>query len=224
MGHRLFVRGLVVLNLIAPEDFVAMSVEMIERTLGPGHGEAEAFFGAFSSGGVLGALVEGHDDVCAESDLDVDGVLGGEEMRAAVEVGAELNAVGGDFAEGVKGEDLKAAGVSEDGARPTDEAMQAAHATDGLVAGTQIEMVSVAEDDFDAEGFERVLRDGFDGALRADGHEDGGFDGLMGQEETAATATGGGCGEELVERRHGVILVDSCQWAAGGGQCKVHSS
>ena len=220
----MFVRGLVVLNLIAPEDFVAMSVEMIERTLGPGHGEAEAFFGAFSSGGVLGALVEGHDDVCAESDLDVDGVLGGEEMRAAVEVGAELNAVGGDFAEGVKGEDLKAAGVSEDGARPTDEAMQAAHATDGLVAGTQIEMVSVAEDDFDAEGFERVLRDGFDGALRADGHEDGGFDGLMGQEETAATATRGGCGEELVERRHGVILVDSCQWAAGGGQCKVHSS
>jgi hypothetical protein len=161
-----------------------------------------------SSGGVLGALVEGHDDVCAESDLHVDGVLGGEEMRAAVEVGAELDAVGGDFAEGVEGEDLEAAGVSEDGARPTDEAMQAAHAADGLVAGAQIEVVSVAEDDFDAEGFERVLGDGFDGALRADGHEDRGFDGLMRQEETAAAAAGGGYGEEMKERGHGMILVD----------------
>jgi len=188
-----------------------MSAEVIERATRPCQGEAEAFFCALSSGGVLGALVEGHDDVCAESDLHVDGVLGGEEMRAAVEVGAELDAVGGDFAEGVEGEDLEAAGVSEDGARPTDEAMQAAHAADGLVAGAQIEMVSVAEDDFDAEGFEPVLGDGFDGALRADGHEDRRFDGLMGQEETAATATGGGCGEELVERRHGVILFDSCQ-------------
>jgi hypothetical protein len=34
---------------------------------------------------------------------------------------------------------------------------------------------------------------------------------LMGQEETTATAAVGGCGEELVERRHGVILFDSCQ-------------
>ena len=135
-----------------------------------------------------------------------------------------MDAVVCDFAESVEGEDLEAAGVSEDGARPTDETMQAAHAADGLVAGTQIKMVGVAEDDFDAESFKRVLGDGFDGALRADGHEDRGFDGLVGQEETAAAAAGGGFGEELEGRRHGVILVDSCQWAAGGGQCKVHSS
>jgi hypothetical protein len=145
-------------------------------------------------------------------------------MRAAVEVGAELDAVGGDFAEGVEGEDLEAAGVSEDGTRPTDEAMQAAHAADGFVAGTQIQMVSVAEDDFDTEGFERVLGDGFDSALRADGHEDGGFDGLVGQEETAAATAGGGCGEEMKERRHGVILVDSCQLSVISGQRAVHSS
>jgi len=67
-------------------------------------------------------------------------------------------------------------------------------------------MVGVAEDDFDAEGFERVLGDGFDGALRANGHEDGSFNSLMGQEETATAAAGGGFGEELVGRRHPVIL------------------
>ena len=117
-----------------------------------------------------------------------------------------MDAVVCDFAESVEGEDLEAAGVSEDGARPTDETMQAAHAADGLVAGTQIKMVGVAEDDFDAESFKRVLGDGFDGALRADGHEDRGFDGLVGQEETAAAAAGGCFGEELVERGHMTIL------------------
>jgi hypothetical protein len=76
------------------------------------------------------------------------------------------------------------------------------------VAGAEIEMVGVAKNDFDAEGFERVLGDGFDGALRADGHEDRGFDGLMRQEETAAAAAGGGYGEEMKERGHGMILVD----------------
>ena len=198
--------------------------EVRDRALGPGHGEAEAFFGAITSGGVLGALVEGHDDVCAESNLDVDGVLGGEEVRAAVEVGAELDAVGRDFAEGVEGKDLEAAGVSEDGAGPADESMQAAHAADGFVAGAQIEVVGVAEDDFDAEGFERVLGDGFNSALRADGHEDGGFDGLVGQEKAAAATAGGGCGEDLKERGHGVILVDSCRLSVISGQWAMHSS
>jgi len=140
--------------------------------------------------------------------LNVDGVLGGEEVRTPVEVRAELNAVVSDFAERAEGEDLKASGVREDGARPTDEAMQAAHAADGFVAGAEIEMVGVAKNDFDAEGFERVLGDGFDGALRADGHEDRGFDGLMRQDETAAAAAGGGYGEEMKERGHGMILVD----------------
>jgi hypothetical protein len=107
-------------------------------------------------------------------------VLGSEEVRTAVEVGAEADALVGDFAERAEREDLEAAGVGEHGARPTDEAMQAAHAADGFVAGAQVEMVGVAEDDFCAEGLERVLGDGFDGSLRADGHEDGGLDGLMG--------------------------------------------
>jgi hypothetical protein len=61
---------------------------------------------------------------------------------------------------------LKAAGVREQGVRPADELVQAAHAADGFVAGAQIEMVGVAENDLGAERFEHVLRNGFDGALR----------------------------------------------------------
>ena len=211
MGHPLFVRGPVMLSLMAPRDFVLMGAEVIERALRPGHREAEALFGAGAVGGILRALVETHNNICAESDLDVDGVLGGEEVRAAVQMRAELDAVVGNFAERTEGEDLKAAGVSEERARPTHEFMKAAHAANGFVAGAEIEMVGVAEDDFCAEGFERVLRDGFDGALRADGHEDWGLDGLMRQKKTAASATGGGLGEELEERGHVSILVDGCQ-------------
>ncbi len=153
--------------LIEPWDnFVAVGAEVIERAARPGHGEAEALFGAGPIGRILGALVESHANVGAESDLHIDGMLGGEKVRTAVEVRAEADAVVGDFAQRVEGEDLEAAGVSEHGARPTDEAMQAAHAADGFVAGAQIEVIGVAEDDLGAEGFERVLGDGFDGSRR----------------------------------------------------------
>ena len=91
--------GLVLLRLIAPGDFMLMSAEVIERALRPGHGEAEAFFGAGAIGGILGALVESHDDVGAESDLDIDGVLGGEEVRAPVKMRAEVDAFISDFAQ-----------------------------------------------------------------------------------------------------------------------------
>ena len=145
MGHPLFVPG----------NFVLMGAEVSERALRPGHGEAQAFFGARAVGRILGALVEGHDDVGAESDLHIHGVLGGEEVLTAVEVRAEMDAFVGDFAQRAEGEDLKAAGVGEHGARPTDEAMQAAHAADGFVAGAKVEVIGVAENDLGAERFER---------------------------------------------------------------------
>ena len=104
---------------------------------------------------------------------------------AAIEVRAEADAFVGDLAQLAEGEDLEAAGVGEHGARPADEFVQAAHAADGFVAGAQIEVIGVAENDFGAERFEHVLRDGFDRALRADGHEDRRFHGLMGKDETS---------------------------------------
>jgi hypothetical protein len=172
MGHPIL--------FVAPGDFVAVGAEVIERAARPGHGEAEAFFGAITSGWILGALVEGHADIGAECDLHVDRMFGSEEVRTPVEMRAKADTVVSNFSERAEGEDLEAAGISKDGARPTDEAMQTAHAANGFVAGAQIEMVGVAEDDFCAEGLERVLGDGFDGSLCADGHKDGGLDGLMG--------------------------------------------
>jgi hypothetical protein len=68
--------------------------------------------------------------------------------------------------------------------------MQAAEAANGLVSGAEIEVIGVAENDFCAEGFERVLGDGLDGSGGADGHEDGGLDSAVRQMELGATAAG----------------------------------
>ena len=175
-----------------------MSAEVGERALSPRHCQAQAFFSARAVGGILGAFIEGHGNVSAEGDLHVHGMLWREEVTGAVEVRAEADTFVRDFAESAEGKDLKAAGVGEHGARPGDKAMQAAHAADRLVAGAQIEMVGVAKDDFGAEGFERVLGNCLYGASGADGHEDGGFDGPMGQVKLGAAAAFGS-GVQLIE-------------------------
>ena len=143
-------------------------------------------------GRILGALVEGHADVGAERDLHVHGVLGREEVTAAIEVRAETNAFVRDLAQLGEAVDLESAGVGEHGARPADEAMKAAHAADGFVAGAEIEVVGVAENDLRAERLKDVLRNGFHAAGGADGHEDRSFDGLMRQIDLRAAAAGFG--------------------------------
>ena len=64
--------------------------------------------------------------------------------------------------------------------------MKPAELADQFVAGTQIEMIGVGEDDFRAELFECFLRQGFDGSLRAHGHEERSLDGAVGGGEAAA--------------------------------------
>ncbi len=70
----------------------------------------------------------------------------------------------------------------------------------------QIQMVGVAEDDLGVEGFQRVLGDGLDGARSAYGHENGSFDGLMGQMKLGSAAAFGD-GIELVEGEGHVAIL-----------------
>jgi hypothetical protein len=164
--------------------------EVRVRTLCPGHGEAKALFGTGAAGRVLGAFVKSHTNIGAESDLNIHGVFGREEVAAAIQVRPEADAFIGDFAEGAEGEDLESAGVGEHCARPANEAVQAAEAADEFVAGAQVEVIGIAENDFRTEGFESVLGDGFDGAGSADGHEDRSLDSAVGEMELGAAAAG----------------------------------
>ena len=85
----------------------------------------------------------------------------------------EAHAFVGDFSQCRKAEDLVAAGIRKDGTRPGHKLMQAAELADQFMAGAQIEMVGIGEDYFRAEFFEGFLGEGFDGSLRAHGHEEG---------------------------------------------------
>ncbi len=83
------------------------------------------------------AFIEHHHDVAAERELDIDRVLGRKEVLVSVQMGAEENAFFRDFAEGLETEDLKAAGIGQNGSRPGHEFVEAAPLANALVPGPQ---------------------------------------------------------------------------------------
>lgn len=77
--------------------------------------------------------------------------------------------------------------------------MQPTHLADELVAGAQIKMIGIREQDPDAELFGEVaLREAFDRGLRAYRHEDRGLDGAVRRVEQTSPRTGeGALGDRL---------------------------
>ena len=67
-------------------------------------------------------------------------------MRA-VQVRLEAHAVCGDLVAVAEAEDLKAAAVGEDRPGPVHKGVESPHPVDELVAGAQVEVIGVAEDD-----------------------------------------------------------------------------
>ena len=118
--------------------------------LGPAVGAVEGLAGALVGGGGLEALVEGHDHVRPQLLLSPDGHLGGQ-AALAVDVGAEGDPV---LVQARRWARLKtwAAGVSEEGAVPGHEAVQAPQAGHRLRPGAQGEVVGVGQDDLGPQG------------------------------------------------------------------------
>ncbi len=94
-------------------------------------------------------------------------------MRAAVEVRSKRHAVVVDLAQVLQREDLKAAGVGQQRPVPLHEVMQPAHPRDEFIAGAQVEMIGVGQDERRAEFFQIARRHTLHGRRRADGREDG---------------------------------------------------
>ena len=69
-------------------------------------------------------------------------------------------------------EDLEAARVGEHGMRPPHELVQAAHVAHQFVAGTQVEMIGVAQDKRGIDVLEMFGRERLDRCLRANGRKD----------------------------------------------------
>ncbi len=59
------------------------------------------------------------------------------------------------------------------------------------MARAQIQMISICENDFCAEFFERFLGESLDGGLSADGHEEGSLDSTVGRGEPTTACAGG---------------------------------
>jgi hypothetical protein len=103
------------------------------------------------AGGVLETFVEDHHDVRSEGDLNIDGRFGSEQVLVAVQVRAKDDAGFGDFAQRAQAEDLETAGIGKDRPGPAHEFVEAAKSPDGFVAGPEIQMIGIAEEDFSVE-------------------------------------------------------------------------
>ncbi len=84
-------------------------------------------------------------------------MLGREAVVRAVEVALEGDAVVVDLAQLAERHDLEPARVGQDRPVPGHEAVQAAEAGDALVAGPQVEVVRVGQDDRGA-GLAEIVR------------------------------------------------------------------
>ena len=162
------------------EDHLAGSAGLFAAFGGPAHSALDRSTEFARSAGVRWAIVEDHRDVGTEFALDLHGFPGAEKEKRAVEMRAEFDAVGFDFADGGKAEDLEAAGVGEDWERPIDEIVQATGGADDVHAGADVEVIGVAKDDLSTEFAKFARVDGFYAALSADGHEHRSVDDAVG--------------------------------------------
>ena len=129
-------------------------------------------------------LVERDRDVGAERLLDRDRVLRREAMGRAVDVAAERHAVLVDDPQVAERHDLEPARVGEDRPVPGHEPVQPAEPLDALVAGAQVQVVRVGEDDRGAGRGDLVGVERLDRGVRADRHELGRLDDAVRQLES----------------------------------------
>ena len=119
--------------------------------LQPAGSALAAVLGVIMLSGVLYTLVKGHGDGGTEICLDLHTFLRTHEDAVAVEVRGKGHALLGDLAQLCQTEYLKSAAVGQDRPVPAGKPVQAAHIRYQLVAGTQMQMVGIAQHDLRAD-------------------------------------------------------------------------
>src|SRR5262249_23728749 len=112
-----------------------------------------------------------------------------ERVRRAVEMRSEVRALLIDRPPRRETEHLVAAAVGEDRPVPADKPMESAAPRDELVARPQIQVIRVGEQDRRTHRLEVAVRDAFDRALCADGHERRRLHGSMRRRQHTAPRT-----------------------------------
>src|SRR5947209_16888762 len=121
--------------------------------------------------GVLGALVERHDDVRSQADLRRHGTLRTEKVRRAIEVRPERHSLLIELAQLAKAEYLKSPGIRQKRPVPRHKAMQPAHPPDDLHTRPQIQVISISKDDLRSKFLNNVLRHALYGRDGSHRHE-----------------------------------------------------
>src|ERR1700683_1717857 len=119
-----------------------------------------------------------------------------------------------DLAKLVQTEDLKASGIGQNRSRPRHEAMQSTKVAHGFDSRAQVEVISVAEKNLNAEFLENVLGHGFDRRRGADGHEHRRFD-LAVRREQPPSASGAGMSLDLELDGHLCLPCDCSNGTTG---------
>ena len=126
--------------------------------------------------GIRRAHVKRHGDVAAQRLLNGHAGLRTDEHLAAVEVAAEMHALFLDLAQAGEREDLESAGIGEDRLIPAHKFVQPARLLDQFLAGADVQVIGVGEDDLRADLVQFARGRPLDGRLRAHRHKDRGLD------------------------------------------------
>jgi hypothetical protein len=105
-------------------------------------------------------------------------------VAGAVHVRAESDTLGGDLPEGGQRKELIASGVGQDVALPAGKRVEPACGADDVDARSEVEVIGVAEYEVDAHLLQPLMRDGLDGSIGSDRHEERGFDRSVRQLDT----------------------------------------
>jgi len=138
--------------------------------------------------GIRQALVECHDDVASQRQLDIDRAFRREEVLITIQVRSEQHAVFRYFAKRVQTKHLETAGIGQDGAVPSHKLVQSSEALDAFMTRPEKQMISVSENDARVKILFEIARgERFYGALSADWHEHRRFnDSVRGMQQTCA--------------------------------------
>ena len=101
-------------------------VEMLAASFEPAMGKLHRVFGVLEIAGIRGAFIEGHNDVCADNSLNINGFLRRKKMFGAVDMALESHAVLLYFSPMGERINLVAAAVGQNRAIPAVEFVQSA--------------------------------------------------------------------------------------------------
>ena len=170
---------------------------------GPASGEIRRLDRLVPGGRIRNTGIKAHHDIRAQGLLYLNRLLRPEKELGTVQVRTKGRALLGDLGQLLQAEDLESAAIGEDGPIPVHKLVQAAETPDQLMAGPDIEMIGITEDNLGIHLGQVFRGDGLHRAQSAHRHKYRGLKGSMFGGHLAPT--GGTAGGVTMKGKRGVI-------------------